>query len=668
MKTLFAAASLFFGLMAASATLAAAEPAAPSLVIPPIEVYGGLPSVEMVKISPGGTKLAFVKSFTEGRMLIVIARDHPSVILRGMKVDREKLRNVEWIDDDHVLLLASTAGYAAGVMSARQEWWQGVSFEISTGRQRVLLEEPADKSVLATNTLTGSPMVRQIGGRTYIFTPGLSFVDHLGTSTLFRSDPTGISPRLLYTGVQATRSWMVSGDGETVVRVDYEEGTRVWSLNVRTSQHTFKERYKLKAAIETPDVLGFDASGKSLILAWRSDEDAAQGVSDESLYSLEVEGSDPPKKWREMDFDDPVRDPQTDAVIGGALRGFRMGDVFFDEHDQAQWDVIAKAYAGEGVNLVSWSRDRKVLIALVEGARDGASYSLIDLKTGHADYQGDLYKGVGPERMGEVRQITYPAADGRPIPALLTLPLAVKGQASPKNLPLIVLPHGGPAASDQIGFDWWPQALAAQGWAVLQPEFRGSTGFGEAHFQAGFGEWGRKMQTDLSDGVRYLAAQGTIDPGRVAIIGGSYGGYAALAAAAFDGKPYRCSVSVAGIGDLGGMLRWLADRQQNSKTQSQRFWDRFMGAKSINDPVLDALSPLKHIDRISMPILLIHGKDDTVVDYGQSVAMHEALKAAGKPVEMVTLKNEDHWLSRSETRTQMLTESIRFLKACNPPT
>ena len=93
-----------------------------------------------------------------------------------------------------------------------------------------------------------------------------------------------------------------------------------------------------------------------------------------------------------------------------------------------------------------------------------------------------------------------------------------------------------------------------------------------------------------------------------------------------------------------------------------------MGAKSINDPVLDALSPLKHIDRISMPILLIHGKDDTVVDYGQSVAMHEALKAAGKPVEMVTLKNEDHWLSRSETRTQMLTESIRFLKACNPPT
>ena len=106
---------------------------------------------------------------------------------------------------------------------------------------------------------------------------------------------------------------MVSGDGETVVRVDYEEGTRVWSLNVRTSQHTFKERYKLKAAIETPDVLGFDASGKSLILAWRSDEDAAQGVSDESLYSLEVEGSDPPKKWREKDFDDPVRDPQTDA-------------------------------------------------------------------------------------------------------------------------------------------------------------------------------------------------------------------------------------------------------------------------------------------------------------------------------------------------------------------
>jgi dipeptidyl aminopeptidase/acylaminoacyl peptidase len=250
---------------------------------------------------------------------------------------------------------------------------------------------------------------------------------------------------------------------------------------------------------------------------------------------------------------------------------------------------------------------------------------------------------------------TWLAADGLSIPAFLTLPAG-----SGKDLPLIVLPHGGPAAADTLDFDWWSQALVAQGYAVLQPNFRGSL-LNAKFMQAGYGEWGRKMQTDLSDGVRYLARQGIIDPKRVCIVGASYGGYAALAGVTVESGVYRCAVSVAGLSDLPRF------RRTNSAGLGRRYWDRFMGAADQNDPALIAISPIEHVAAVTVPVLLIHGRDDTVVPFEQSDVMLSALKRAGKSATLVTLKHEDHWLSRSETRLQMLQATVDFLKANNPP-
>jgi dipeptidyl aminopeptidase/acylaminoacyl peptidase len=214
-----------------------------------------------------------------------------------------------------------------------------------------------------------------------------------------------------------------------------------------------------------------------------------------------------------------------------------------------------------------------------------------------------------------------------------------------------------------LDFDWWPQALAAQGYAVLQPNFRGSI-LDSKFLQAGFGEWGRKMQSDLSDGVRYLARQGIIDPKRVCIVGASYGGYAALAGVSVESGVYRCAVSVAGISDLRLFRRWTI---ANEVGQSQRYWDRFMGTADQNDPALIAISPIEHVAAVTVPVLLIHGRDDTVVPFEQSDVMLSAMKRAGKSVTLVTMKHEDHWLSRSETRLQMLQATVDFLKANNPP-
>jgi dipeptidyl aminopeptidase/acylaminoacyl peptidase len=288
-------------------------------------------------------------------------------------------------------------------------------------------------------------------------------------------------------------------------------------------------------------------------------------------------------------------------------------------------------------------------------------YLFVDVSAGKATALGDAYEGV--TSMLEVRPLRYPAADGMKIPAYLTLP---NGKA-PHALPLVVLPHGGPASRDTADFDWWSQALADQGYAVLQPNYRGSD-LSWGFMSAGFGEWGRKMQTDLSDGVRYLAKEGIIDPARVCIVGASYGGYAALAGATLDPGVYRCAVSIAGLGDLKRFLKWEADQAGGRKQSvAERYWNRFLGVSGPDDPKLDAISPIRQVGAVTVPMLLIHGKDDTVVPFEQSQLMYDALHRAHKEVELVALGGEDHWLSRSATRLQMLQSSVAFLRKHNPP-
>ncbi|MCR5877108.1 prolyl oligopeptidase family serine peptidase [Phenylobacterium sp. J367] len=226
------------------------------------------------------------------------------------------------------------------------------------------------------------------------------------------------------------------------------------------------------------------------------------------------------------------------------------------------------------------------------------------------------------------------------------------------------MPHGGPASRDEPGFDWWSQALASRGYAVLQVNFRGSDGLGGDLLEAGYGQWGRKMQTDLSDGVRHLAGQGVIDPKRVCIVGASYGGYAALAGPIFDRGVYRCAASVAGVSDLKKQISFSRERGGSA---TFRYWTRFMGAEDLGDPVLAAYSPALHADKADAPILLVHGRDDTVVPLDQSRTMAEALAKAGKPHELVVQAGEDHWLTRGETRLAMLNAVVTFLEKHNPP-
>jgi len=309
---------------------------------------------------------------------------------------------------------------------------------------------------------------------------------------------------------------------------------------------------------------------------------------------------------------------------------------------------------------VSVSRDFRKAVVLADGWNLGLQYQVIDLQTLGAETIGGRYDGV--HAFYPTRRIEYAAGDGLRIPAYLTTPRRHDAKAPA----LVVLVHGGPAARDTAHFDWWAQALADQGYAVLRANFRGSSVSAEL-MAAGDGQYGRRMQTDLSDGVRYLAGEGLIDPARVCIVGASYGGYAALAGVSLESRIYRCAVSVAGLSDLRAHQAWISDRYRSGDGVELRNWNRLLGVSGPEDPLLDSLSPIRHVDAVTVPVLLIHGKDDTVVPFEQSDDMFDALRGAGKTVQFVKLRHEDHWLSKPDTRQQMLDATVAFLRRYNPP-
>jgi dipeptidyl aminopeptidase/acylaminoacyl peptidase len=236
--------------------------------------------------------------------------------------------------------------------------------------------------------------------------------------------------------------------------------------------------------------------------------------------------------------------------------------------------------------------------------------------------------------------------------------LTIPPGSSGRGLPLIVLPHGGPSHRDSLDFEALAQFLATRGYAVLQPNFRGSSGYGNGWRDAGRRQWGIGiMQHDVTDGVRAAIDQGIADGSRVCIVGASYGGYAALSGAAFTPDLYRCAVSMAGISNLG---RFADQKRQSLGRRSQALAQlRTMVGDAA---LLAAASPALHADRVTAPVLLLHGEDDWVVPAEQSKEMADRLQAAGKTVKLVTYPRADHALRGPDVGDRPLVEIEGFLR------
>ena len=623
----------------------------PAVRAVPLEVYGGLPHIENVALSPEGDRIAFVRTDRDQRLLAVVSMADRRMIA-GLRLGEVKLRSVGWADNDNLLLTTSATTFPWGLLGTEREWYVLDVYNVSRRHlQHVPQLSPYIRARI-TNVVTGHVMVRRIKGHTVLFVPGI-YYDPGPLPALFRHDLDSGSERLLREGTRSTRSWIVDANGGVAAEEDYDDANERWAILVSRNGR-MREVASGHEAIDYPSLYGFGPGPDTLLAGF-----IEQGDPVWRLLSIKDGSIGAPLPQASV-LDSPIEDQLRDEFIGGVRVDDDTHYVFFDPAMQSRWQAILSSFPGEHVVYVSSAANFTKFVVRVEGPRDGYRYVLVDLRSRRAEPVGEVYEGL--KHVLEVRRITYPAADGLEIPAYLTLP----ADHPPRALPLIVLPHGGPAVRDTADFDWWSQALAEQGYAVLRPNYRGSN-LGRRYISAGFGEWGRKMQTDLSDGVRYLAREGIVDPARVCIMGASYGGYAALAGVTLDPGVYRCAVAVSGISDLPEFVQAQQATSIDGSHVTTRFWDRFMGASRPGDPILWQLSPLAHAAAVNVPVLLIHGRDDTVVPFRQSERMYEALQRAHRSVELVTLKHEDHWLSRGETRLQMLESSVAFLRAHNPP-
>lgn len=340
---------------------------------------------------------------------------------------------------------------------------------------------------------------------------------------------------------------------------------------------------------------------------------------------------------------------------------------YTDDRARVEWLVprmkelqatIDRALPNRINRVVSLSRDGLKMLVWTGSASDPGAYYYFDSTAGVMNLLATPYDKMRGKMLAGVESVTYPARDGLQIPAYLTVPAGIE----PSQLPLIVMPHGGPYLRDEWGYDTWAQFLANRGYIVLQPNFRGSTGYGREFVAKGDGQIGRAMQDDLDDGVNWLVQQGRVDPKRVCIMGASYGGYAALWAAARNPEIYRCSISFAGISDLPAQLRY--DRRSFTASRYFKAWrERMQGDKGFD---LKTVSPLHAVDRITIPLLIAHGADDETVPLSQSKKLHEALTRASKPHSYLVYEGEGHGFGKPENATAFLERVDEFLRAHNP--
>jgi len=624
---------------------------------PPLEAYGRLPRVEFMRLSPAGGYYAYISVVGDSQRLFVVPIDGGKPVAVNFDPSN-KIRNVEWAGDDYVAITISAAtSFGRFSTVDTLEAAKVVILSVKTGAHYIAFDGHAEMLPFVYGRHSYAridgrwcgffgaiTLAKSVGGRTYL---------RKGIADLYRVDLDGGAALLVAKGGEGIEGWLVGPDGKVVTQTNYFEKTGAWQISAGLFGTAILSGRSL---INSPSVVGLGQTADT-VLVYNPD------TATRTFQSVPLGGGAPTdvpdgRRIKAVLFDD-----LTGLWIGEKLEGDTPRIVLFAPEQKAKMAGVAKAFANYNVDLVSSDSPFNRLIVRTDGGDDSGTYWLANLDKHAVESIGQAYPDVKETDVGPVRVVDWKAADGLEMHGVLTLP---PGRPA-HGLPVVVLPHGGPQARDYPRFDWWAQAFASRGYAVFQPNFRGSAGYGQPFVDAGHGQWGRKMQTDISDGLAALAAQGLVDPKRACIVGASYGGYAALAGVTVQNGLYRCAVADAPVADLGEMLKYEdAMGGYQAANATMRYWKQFMGADSDAGERLKAISPANLAARADAPILLIHGKDDSVVPISQSLEMQAALKRAGKPVEMVVMPNEDHWLSRPETRLSMLTAAVAFVQKYNP--
>lgn len=637
---------------------AAASPAAQRR---PVEYFARVPHLSRVALSPDGKQIAALLNREDRTVLITrpVAGGSPRGVL---ETDNQKFHFnwIRWVSNERLLV---SFRYAArrdfvGTVETRL-----VSVKAEGGGLVNLVQNRPQPG-----SLSGNVRSQQIQDQVIDWLPGD------GRHVLLQlNEPGRPLPGVYKVNVETGASHMVKAperdvhwwftDAQHRVRVGIrllDDGGGWEVLGSDPDGRNWRKLWAFDKLEESVWPLGFGRDPQELYV--RADHEGRMAV-----FSVRLDAPGLPRTLRlahpHRDTDGSlIRAPATGEVIGLRIDetesdGGEARSEWWADDWRAQMLAIDRALPGRSNRLLGMSDDEQGYLVYSSGNRQPGGFYAGDRATGQLAFLGSTHPDLANAALAGKRAVSIKARDGLTLNAYLTLPSGQSPAGDAKQpLPFVLLPHGGPHSRDDVDFDPWTEFLADRGYAVLQVNFRGSSGYGHEFRLAGLKRWGLEMQDDLTDAVAWAVEQGVADPKRVCIVGASYGGYAALMGAVKTPDLYRCAVSFAGVSDLPDLIEFESDylggRQAAERTIGRLWADRAQ---------LRATSPARQAERIRAPVLLVHGTVDRRVPVDQSETMASALRRAGKPHRYIELEGGDHHLSRHSHRVSFFRALESFL-------
>jgi dienelactone hydrolase len=629
------------------AVLAAFAPAARAQ-LPEAERFVDTPHFSSPVLSPNGNFVAVIQHMSDRH--VVLVRDFAGGRTRRVQEIEDGVGQFNWVawkGDDHLVMSASAE------IDRTNRWITRIFAMNREGGNAVQMFEGQPNALMGANVLLDDLP----NDPTHVMLMTWS----ISGGGAWRADITTGRTEQVADGTLATRSYATDGMGYPVMRLDslhMGSGYRIMRRASGSRDWTFVlEARGTALATNSPDfapVAPGPEANQVYVFARPDDRDLG------ALYLYNTATGDlgaPLSESATADAVGPWINAHTRELLATCEFAQRVTCRARDPVMQRHLNALDRYFERNAtITPVSISADSSKWLIMAEAPSDGAAYYLYDRVAVSVEPLVGIYPNLEGVTLSPTTVENYAARDGTALWAYVTAPA---GGAGPR--PMVVMPHGGPESRDFYGFDSYAQFLASRGYVVLQPNFRGSLGFGRAFGDAGRGQWGRRMQDDVTDAVRHMIETGAADPQRICIVGASYGGYAALAGAALTPDLYRCAISVAGPSDLIEFLR--GERESGRSSSGFNYWSRSIGDPNDDRDALIAVSPRQQAARIQIPVLLMHGEVDYTVPIRQSEIMERAFRDAGKTTRLVRFPGEGHiWnLWTRGHRLQLYQETERFL-------